>query len=76
MEKQYIGTKIIAAEEMTDGEFQRDVKQGTWDASQPERLGYKVRYEDGYLSWSPKETFERAYREITMAERQLMFPVE
>jgi hypothetical protein len=27
--------------------------------------GYKVVYEDGYESWSPKETFEKAYREVT-----------
>lgn len=25
--------------------------------------GYCVRYEDGYLSWSPKAVFEKAYRE-------------
>lgn len=23
--------------------------------------GYRVRYADGYVSWSPKDTFERAY---------------
>lgn len=26
--------------------------------------GYKVKYEDGYESWSPKEVFERAYMKI------------
>ncbi len=26
------------------------------------RPGYKVRYADGYESWSPKEAFEEAYR--------------
>ena len=25
--------------------------------------GYAVKYPDGYVSWSPKETFEKAYRE-------------
>lgn len=25
--------------------------------------GYKVVYEDGYTSWSPKDAFEKAYRE-------------
>lgn len=24
--------------------------------------GYRVQYEDGYLSWSPKDVFEKAYR--------------
>lgn len=27
--------------------------------------GYRVRYADGYVSWSPKETFERAYLPVT-----------
>lgn len=27
--------------------------------------GYRVQYEDGYLSWSPKAVFERSYRETT-----------
>ena len=27
--------------------------------------GYRVQYEDGYLSWSPKAVFEAAYRETT-----------
>lgn len=26
--------------------------------------GYLVRYEDGYLSWSPAEAFEAGYSEI------------
>lgn len=34
--------------------------------------GYKVRYEDGYVSWSPKKTFERAYRKMTLKEAELV----
>lgn len=34
--------------------------------------GYKVMYEDGYISWSPKEVFERCYREITEKEKGLV----
>lgn len=26
--------------------------------------GYAVKYKDGYISWSPKETFEEAYQPI------------
>jgi hypothetical protein len=33
--------------------------------SQP---GYKVIYPDGYVSWSPAEVFENAYREILPGE--------
>ena len=45
--KQYIGTKIVQAE-----------PSGLYEKGD----GYRVRYEDGYVSWSPKEVFEKAYR--------------
>lgn len=45
--KRYIGTKIIHAEEAFDA---------------PGNPGYKVKYSDGYESWSPAEPFEEAYR--------------
>lgn len=44
----YIGVKIVKAEPQE--------KEG-----QP---GYKVKYSDGYVSWSPKETFEKSYRKL------------
>ena len=31
----------------------------------PEREGYKVVYPDGYVSWPPKEVFEKAYQPIS-----------
>ena len=46
--KTYSGVKIIKAEPM-----EKDGKPG-----------YKVKYKDGYESWSPKEVFEEAYREL------------
>lgn len=46
--KQYIGTKLVEAE----------------PAVRNEQDGYKVRYADGYESWSPKDVFEEAYRLI------------
>jgi hypothetical protein len=46
--KEYIGVKIIKAEPFT--------KEG--------EEGYKVRYQDGYESWSPKAIFQEAYRVI------------
>lgn len=54
--KAYIGTKIVQAEP--------EEKDGN--------PGYKVVYEDGYLSWSPRETFERCYREVTDDEHILV----
>lgn len=46
--KSYIGCKLVSAEPM-----EKDGKEG-----------YKVVYADGYESWSPKETFEKAYIEV------------
>jgi len=56
--KAYIGTKIIQAEPAKHPESGED--------------GYVVMYPDGYTSWSPKHTFEAAYREISFSERQLV----
>lgn len=56
--KAYIGAKIIIAAPMD-----RDGKPG-----------YRVGYPDGYESWSPKDTFELAYREVTEAEKELLQP--
>ncbi len=68
--KIYIGAKIIGAEPMFEGEFAAE--QGRLKPVQ-NRAGYKVWYEDGYLSWSPQETFERAYRLLGEGEFNLIF---
>ena len=44
--KNYIGAKIVKAEPQE--------KYG--------KPGYVVKYPDGYVSWSPADVFERAYR--------------
>lgn len=56
MTQSYIGTKIIAA----------------WPQEKDGELGYAVRYPDGYVSWSPKGTFEAAYRPISSDEAGLI----
>lgn len=48
----YIGVKIVKAE--------LEEKNGI--------AGYRVKYPDGYVSWSPKETFEKAYRKLDCKE--------
>ncbi len=70
--KIYVGTKIIQAEPMDEWIFLRDFKGQDESEREKSREGYKVIYPDGYVSWSPKETFETAYREITEGERSLM----
>ena len=71
--KKYLGVKIIQAEPMNKGEaFNRDlVKVDTateLTEEQFEKLyktdGYKVVYGDDYISWSPKDVFEKAYKEV------------
>lgn len=53
--EQYIGTKIVEAEPQ---ELRYKNEAGVDICEE----GYKVRYQDGYESWSPKGVFEEAYR--------------
>lgn len=52
----YIGVKIIEAEPQA--------KEG--------KEGYRVIYPDGYESWSPKATFEHAYRVVSIQELDVL----
>lgn len=45
MTQHYIGSKQIVA----------------WEEDRDGKPGYAVKYPDGYISWSPRETFEAAY---------------
>ncbi len=66
--KQYIGTKIIEAEpayRCMDGQGHITITDDPSEAfpNFPSvEDGYRIRYADGYVSWSPKEVFEEAYR--------------
>lgn len=68
--KVYIGTKIVKAEPMTGAKFAATVRPLPGGAMSKD--GYKVVYDDGYVSWSPKEQFRRAYRELTIEEEMLV----
>ena len=61
--QKYIGTKIIeAVPAIRKG---GKVYEEGWPipkSMDPTEDGYKVRYPDGYESWSPKDVFEEAYR--------------
>ena len=63
MEK-YLGVKIIHAEPMNSHTFISKVKNEDIPQNSIPSDGYKVIYEDGYVSWSPMEAFEKAYRPI------------
>ena len=61
----YIGTKLVQAEPMSWGEYNaaRGLPVSSDEAKRAE--GYLVRYQpEGYESWSPKEVFEQAYRQV------------
>lgn len=57
MTHKYIGTKVITA----------------WEQEKDGQPGYAVKYSDGYISWSPKEVFEAAYRIAEGSEQRLTF---
>lgn len=67
----YIGTKLIEAEPAfrvsNEGEKPKIVTDfGEAKEYQVVDMGYRVRYADGYESWSPKDVFERAYMKLTL----------
>lgn len=63
----YIGTKIIeAAPAVRKGGKVYDLTWPIPRSMEPEEPGYRVRYPDGYESWSPKDVFERAYLPVTI----------
>jgi hypothetical protein len=74
MTTQYIGTKRVLAQPMTRGDY--NAYRG-WQVpadENPADDGYLVEYLDGgpsnafghagYISWSPKDVFERSYKEV------------
>lgn len=61
--KKYIGTKQIEAEPMTRGDaWGKHLLREKPSTENFDDEGYHVRYEDGYESWNPKDTFEKAYK--------------
>jgi len=60
--ERYIGVKLVEAELLSAEEaFAQGLIRADYIENQD---GYKVVYDDGYISWSPKEVFEKAYKEI------------
>lgn len=68
--KCFIGAKIIKARPMTHFEFLR--LKGKEIPNHENELGYLVEYPDNYTSWSPKNVFDNAYREIQQSEKDLI----
>lgn len=60
--KKYIGTKEVSATPAWRVDGVVYPKDGAVPRVMNREDGYKVVYEDGYESWSPKEVFEKAYK--------------
>jgi hypothetical protein len=70
--KKYIGTKIIKAEPMNKGQYNAYRGWNQPPNEDPEEEGFLVEYVDGgkpnddrhegYISWSPLDAFDKAYR--------------
>ena len=68
----YIGTKAIKATPMNLGDYNKLQGWVIPEGQDPATEGYLVEYQDGgkanhkdfagYISWSPKDVFERAYK--------------
>jgi hypothetical protein len=66
----YIGTILVRATPMNSDEFAKEQKQRLSYVGVAE--GYKIVYEDGYISWSPRDVFERCYRPLTREETNMI----
>lgn len=62
--KKYIGCKLIEAEPAVKVDGIIYPLNGAVPRSMNRQEGYKVKYPDGYESFSPKEVFEKAYMQI------------
>ena len=61
--KQYIGIKVVAARQMTRGDY--NIFRG-WQIpadEDPTDEGYVMKYENGHVQWLPKDMFESDYKE-------------
>ena len=71
MEKFYLGSKLVQAWPAVrittrDGKFEyAEIGDVVDPNAQKVEEGYRVQYDDGYRSWSPKAVFERSYRTTT-----------
>lgn len=61
----YIGCKLIKARPMTNSHFFETIKGQQVARDIEDSPGYLVEYPNGYLSWSPQNVFEEAYRPLS-----------
>lgn len=64
----FIGTKMIEAKPMTREEY-NIFRHGFFTPEgdeKPNDEGYKVKYDNNYISWSPKDVFDKAYKKLNI----------
>lgn len=61
MEKMYVGDKFIGTKIINAVPCDAWEREGDYGIGAP---GYKVTYDNGYETWSPKDVFEQTYRPI------------
>jgi hypothetical protein len=59
--QKYIGTKVLDAEPMSRGDYNKHRGWTPPEGEDQDVAGYHVVYSDGYESWSPQDQFEEAY---------------
>ena len=67
--KKYMGFKLLEAEPMTLGDYNKSKGWTIPENEDPSKEGYVVKYSDDYISWSPKEVFESAYLQVESNEK-------
>ena len=60
--KKYLGTKQVEAYPMTRGDYNTFRGWTIPTDENPDDEGYIVKYNDNYVSWSPKVAFDESYR--------------
>lgn len=77
--KNYVGAKIIKARYGTLAEYKYEKYQDKYEVKETDcvTFGYIVYYpnfsnNDLYCSWSPKDIFEKCYREISSQEINIL----
>lgn len=70
--KSYIGCKLVEAEPMTREEYNKLREWNIPENENPDDQGYLVKYDDDYISWSPKEIFEKQHLELFLSKEQYM----
>ena len=62
--KHFIGTKLIEAKQMNLGDYNKYRGWQIPENENPNKEGYLVKYSDSYISWSPKDVFEKSYLQV------------